>query len=181
MLREFMRVLPSGAGDELAAPGNYIYLKNAAAAIVFETQNGDRVTLQQGQGIRFTREFKTVRCINEHDLQQGFKVLIGQGEFQNNALVGTVGAALVPGAGLNGLPLLAIDGQPQQVPGNALRRQLVIRAANSNAGVIWIGSTAVNVGLPLVAGDAAELDIANALELIGTNAGDLLYLAEVIA
>lgn len=180
-MREFTRVLEAGKQDQLSAQGDYVYLKSAVSKITVITESGNEVRLQQGQGVRFVHEFKTLHVRNEYGLSQNFTLIVGSGDFQNNALVGEVGAVPVAGSGLVGLPLLIIDTTAQQVSGNSARRQLVIRAAAKNAGAIWIGASAANVGLPLTAGDVAEIDITGNLPLIGTNAGDLLYLAEVIA
>lgn len=180
-MREFRRVLVSGQQDQLSAQGDYVYLKSAVGEIAVITESGNEVRLQQGQGVRFVRKFETLQVRNDYGLNQAFTLIVGSGDFQNNALVGEIGAVPVAGSGLVGLPLLTINATAQQVPSNSARRQLVIRAAAENAGVIWIGSGAVNVGLPLAAGDAAEIDITGALPLIGTNAGDVVYLAEVIA
>lgn len=180
-MREFRRVLVSGQQDELSAQGDYVYLKSAVGEITVITEAGNEVRLNQGQGVRFVSKFKTLQVRNDYEMSQEFTILLGLGDFQNNALVGEVGSIPVAGSGLVGLPVMVINAAAQQVPSNSLRRQLVISASAENAGVIWIGASAVSVGLPLYGGDVAEIDIVGALPLIGTNAGDLLYLAEVVA
>lgn len=179
-MREFKRSLQPGAGDDLAGQGDYIYLKHAVGPIEFETQEGVKVILDQGQGIKLFGEFKTLRCTNLHEQAQQFVVLVGRGEFQNNALVGQIESVPVPGSQLVGMPMMTMSGAPQQIAGNSARRQLVIQAAVTNSGAIWLGSHSAGVGLPLSAGDAAEIDVSATLQLIGV-AGDKLYVAEVLA
>ncbi|MDX1473496.1 MAG: hypothetical protein R3309_04955 [Reinekea sp.] len=81
-----------------------------------------------------------------------------------------------------GLPELEASsaGEVLTVPANLERKSLVIQAGATNAGKIWAGATAANVGLPLAATDTLTIEVKEAFTLFATNANDKVHLLEVI-
>ena len=63
------------------------------------------------------------------------------------------------------------------IAGNPLRQRLLLKAAPSNRGVVWLGED--NTGIPLFPGNEREL-ATNAMITITGQVDDQLYLAELI-
>lgn len=74
---------------------------------------------------------------------------------------------------------IVIDGNEQQLPTKALKTGVLIKAASTNTGIVWVGGDEVDVddGMPLEAGESFsfEVDNANAIYLLGDTVGDKLY------
>lgn len=89
-MREFTRSLAVGQQDTLATHGSYIYYKAGEGDIRIITNSGNDVILKEGHGIRFDRSFTEIDVQNVGDLPLTFRLMIGDGDFQNNRMVGNI-------------------------------------------------------------------------------------------
>lgn len=162
--------------------GYSVYILEAPG-LVEVTIDNETEELQAGQGIPSNGVmFESVRLVNLENVPQTIDLHIASNNrgIVSNRLSGQVKTQEQAVDTLNGLAQLVITGAAQSVAGNLDRKRLVLMADQGNAGVVWIGSGVVGLGLPLPAGGIYEGPIAGALDLIGTSAGDLVNLAEVV-
>lgn len=89
-MREFTRSLAVGQQDTLATHGSYIYYKAGEGDIRIITNSGNDVILKEGHGIRFDRSFTEIDVQNVGDTPLTFRLMIGDGDFQNNRMVGNI-------------------------------------------------------------------------------------------
>ena len=89
-MREFTRSLAVGQQETLATHGSYIYYKAGEGDIRIITNSGNDVILKEGHGIRFDRSFTEIDVQNVGDLPLTFRLMIGDGDFQNNRMVGNI-------------------------------------------------------------------------------------------
>lgn len=162
--------------------GYSVYILDAPGVIEVTIDN-ESEELQAGQGIPSNGVmFKSVRLVNVEAVAQTIDLHIASNNrgIISNRLAGSVLTSEQAADTFNGLPEVAITGAAQTIAGNLNRRQLLIVADQGNAGVIWIGTSVAGVGIPLPPGAIYEGRLSGELELIGTNAGDVLNVAEVV-
>lgn len=121
--------------------------------------------------------FEKVTITNVHTETQIVDFHVGVFTYEDNR--GGADVTVTANNTLSGLPELPITGVAQVIAANAARKRLVLSAPTSNTDTIWLGSTAVNVGIPLLPGNEKSFDISGALNLIGVN-GAKLNIAEVV-
>lgn len=80
-----------------------------------------------------------------------------------------------------GLPMVTFSvGQTKTIAGRATRKELHLKTDISNAGMVWIGATAANNGIPLGPGEGAVFETSADLQVYGAITTDKLYVSEVI-
>lgn len=79
-----------------------------------------------------------------------------------------------------GLTAITFNLPAKTVAANALRKEIQIKAAIENTGLIWVGATAENVGIPLSAGESGTFEVSTVLNLYCTTTTDKAYVAEVV-
>jgi len=79
---------------------------------------------------------------------------------------------------VTGLPMVTTNGtSTQQFNTNSLRGRIYVFADADNAEPVWLGATAVNVGIPLMAGMGLEIPVKGTLKVYGVS-GQKLYAME---
>lgn len=167
---------------EIGKAGYSVYIMDAPGLIEVTIDN-ESEELQAGQGIPSNGVmFESVRLVNVESIVQTIDLHIASNNrgIISNRLSGQVLTQEQAADTLNGLAQLPIDGNAQTIAGNLNRKRLILMAGQANAGVIWIGSAVTGQGIPLPAGGVYEGGVSGDLDVIGSNAGDLLNVAEVV-
>lgn len=162
--------------------GYSVYILEAPGLVEVSIDN-ESEELQAGQGIPSNGVmFTSVRLVNLESVAQTIDLHIASNNrgITSNRLAGEVKTTEQAAASFNGLPEIAITGAAQTLAGNLNRKQLLVVADQGNAGIIWIGSSVAGVGIPLPAGAIYEGRVSGEVALIGTSAGDVLNVAEVL-
>jgi len=169
ILRPYTRIIGAGETDDVETTGDYVRVQDAeGGTVTVETPSGDRVTLLESEGVRFTSSFSVLKVTNEAGVKRRVVLLVGVGDFSSQRFSGLVTPK--PAGTIQAVGTFAGG---ETIPANADRRQLVMRFDINNAQNLSIA------GLPFGGGDAFELDITGAVDVTG-DAGDLVHVAEVI-
>lgn len=179
--------LQPGEDRSLSQTGYGVYIIAADGPVLVELREIDgrvdqAATLAQGKGLGWEggTHFEGIRVINLHDQAQDVTFYVGPRRFIDNTgsvnVVGDVSMArsetLEPG------PMITTDAVAvDTIAAKPGRKNILMAAAETNAGVFWLGGVA-NEGLPVGAGAVLSLDTVAAVELLGTNSGDILYYLE---
>ena len=171
----------AGNYENITQPGNYFRLTSAAGEIrltlYFDDGSSRTNPLTEGMAWKVNQEFLRLEIYSEST--QTIEFLTAYGEINDSRIFGQI-KTTEQGGELVGLPGLVFDTNAKTVAQNLNRRELHIKAADTNAGAVWIGATASGEGLPIEAGDIAVLSVNQALNLYADNLADSVYLMELV-
>lgn len=185
----FRTTLPADKDHPALIPGRVLKVKIRAAdgPVLLRTPN-EEAEAELGETIAFDEASDQVHVYNLHDGPNAIRMTIitsGAGDVQSPSSSVAVNnqprvkrAADGAVQGLDTLTFASIGAD--QVPATPGRSVVMLQAAETNGGRLWIGGTADGQGIPLDSGDAIEVHTDQAIDVYASIAGDKLHGLEVV-
>jgi hypothetical protein len=177
-----MRIfIPAGSTQIFNLVGTYFRVLESPDFVTVRLyeENGQSVAnkLIQGMGWDYGAVFTRLEIYSEQS--QTIEFITVTGIITDNRLAGQV-ETVEQGGELVGLPMLNFNSKLKMIEQNLNRKELHIRAADTNSGVLWIGGDAEQVGIPLEGGEVTVLKVRENINIYAEFQHDKAYLAEVI-
>jgi len=161
--------VPANGQTDAYVSGDYFRVTNLdGGAITIRTDNGDALILREGEGARVTKEYRTLRLVNDGATNLAVTLVTGKGYYVSARTVGEV--SISPAGSLVAVGAIAGGGT---IPANAVRTRLVMKADPANAGALTVA------GIPLDPGDTWDVGVTGTVA-VGGAATDTLHVAEVV-
>jgi len=185
----FRTTLPADKDHPALIPGRVLKVKIRAAdgPVLLRTPN-EEAEAELGETIAFDEASEQVHVYNLHDGPNAIRMTIitsGAGDVQSPSSSVAINnqprvkrAADGAVRGLETLTFASVGAE--QVPASPGRSVVMLQAAETNQGQLWIGGTVEGQGLPLDGGDAIEVHTDKALDVFAMVAGDKLHGLEVV-
>lgn len=183
-----MKIVFSAGGEEkpIAGPVSFVRVISASAPVRLEAADGtitETVTLRQGQGYRFSRDYKGFNIRNTDAAAQTVEVERFLGELTDATVAGSVVVQRSSQvAGLADVSILATS-SAQVAAAKTARRELHIRNLSAGVTLRWGGPGSVDAaqGIPIEPGTTAVIESSGAVAVYNPDVAAVsVALAEVL-
>lgn len=167
----------------LPTEGRYVRVIDASGRIEIDSDTGIKTNYLAGLGGNFSdpQNGEPYRRLTfTSPVTQTVAVVTSAYPIDDNRQTGAV--TVDPDGGFVGMPAMVSGAanESKTIAANSLRRKLYVRGGEQNTGLVWVGGSAADEGLPLGADDVFYEAISGEIALFFEDAGDKVYLGEVV-
>lgn len=181
-MKKHIIVLGANAAQDLYDAGRFVRILEATGSVRIESSSGIFADLAKGQAILAPEPWGSLRITDLGGIGQTVTVFIGDGQFFDDRLTGTIQTTPAASTTLTTTADASCTTTAgQKVAANASRRAVILAAAPANTDNIKVGDSNVGAarGITLQPGQAITLDTTAAIHARAASGTQTLEIMEI--